>query len=124
MVLGEVVTTPRCNDIQIVTASRPYFARGYQGTEEGVIGIVHLVNSEDSLEATLVKSPVVSHQWESCNPGFYLCPYLGEHASLLGVLLGKPMYAGTLVGIVFGFGLDERVVAVHYLTISNNYYAY
>ena len=74
------------DNIEGVTAFGPHPARGYAGTVERIVGIVHLIHSEDGFQTALVEGLVVGHEGKTGNLGLYLLPYLGKDGSIYPLL--------------------------------------
>ena len=108
--LVELITTEGGNGVQLmVFGMGKGQSGGTQGIVEFIVGIVHLINTEDSLQATFVESLVVSYQGKSLYQRFYLRPYFTEVGGIVGVLSGQSVHAAAPVGLIVGFGLYERV---------------
>ena len=86
-----------------------------------VIGIVHLVATEDGFQTTLVECFIVCHQGKSFYHGGYLRPYLGKHRCIVRVLAGETMYFGIPITIVIRLRLDEGVERIHNLSFADNH---
>ena len=91
---------------------------------ELVVGIIHLVGSEDGFQTTLIKRLIVRYQRKSFNQGFYLLPYLREDGSILRITLREPVNTGTTIFVVIGIWLNERVETIYYLSTTYNYNTY
>lgn len=110
-----------------MTALGPHFARCHASAVELIVGIVHLIDAEDSLQTTFIKSLVVSYEREPCYLGFYLLPYIGEDRSHFRISGAEAVHLTAPVVVILRFGLDERVELVHYLSATyydNTYRAY
>ena len=68
-----------------MTALGPHFARCHASAVELIVGIVHLIDAEDSLQTTFIKSLVVSYEREPGYLGFYLLPYDREDWSFFSI---------------------------------------
>ena len=105
----------------------PHFARCHASAVELIVGIVHLIDAEDSLQTTFIKSLVVSYEREPGYLGFYLLPYDREDWSFFSIRGTQTMHLTALVVVILRFGLDERVELVYYLSATyydNAYRAY
>ena len=122
MVVLQVISTSCGNDVEVVMSSRPTLAGGYAGTVKLIVGIVHLVDAEDSLQATLVKCLVVSDQWQSLYERLYLLPYFGKYRCILRVFSTQTMHLAAPVIIILRLGLDEGIELIHYLPIPHYHY--
>ena len=120
VVVFKVVTATLGDDVKIMMTSRPYLAGFYEGTVERIVGIVHLIHSEDSLEACLVESLVVGNKWQSFYLRLNLFPDIGEDWSFLCVFTAEPVDSGAYIIIIVRFGMDKRVELVYFLAITDN----
>ena len=122
VVMVEQVKTAIGGDgVQPVVGQVPQQALGGDaGTVELVIGISHLVATEDSLQTTLVEGLVVSDQGKSLDEGFNLRPHIGENGGVVGILMTQAMDALTPITVIVGLGLDKRIERVHNLPITHN----
>ena len=105
----------------------PHFARCHASAVELIVGIVHLIDAEDSLQTTFIKSLVVSYEREPGYLGFYLLPYVREDRSLFRISGAEAVHLTEPVVVILRFGLDERVELVYYLSATyydNAYRAY
>ena len=96
----------------------PHFARCHASAVELIVGIVHLIDAEDSLQATFIKSLVVSYEREPGYLGFYLLPYDREDWSFFSIRGTQTMHLTAPVVVILRFGLDERVELVYYLSAT------
>ena len=65
MVVLQVISTTCGNDVEVVMSPWPTLARCDAGTVKLIVGIIHLINTEYCFQTTLIKSFVMSHQWQS-----------------------------------------------------------
>lgn len=100
--------------VQLVVwqSSAEVAARSPTGAIELIIGIVHLIDAEHGLEATLVEGTVVRHQRQTFDQRLYLSPHHGEYGRVVSVLVREAVYFLAEPGVVVGFGMDERVERV------------
>jgi hypothetical protein len=91
-----------------------------EGVIKLIVGVVHLIATEGSLQTPFIKWFVVGNEGQALYQWFYLCPYLGEDAGVLGVLTAEAMNLTAPVVIVVRLWLDEGVVSVNYLTIADD----
>ena len=91
---------------------------------EFVVGIVHLITTEDGLQTALVKGFVVGHQGQALDERFYLCPDFREDWSFFRIIAGEAMYLGTPIIIVVGLGQYQGVEPVYNLTVPDDDYAH
>jgi len=119
MVVLKIVSATPGYDVQIVVTAGPNLTRLDECTIERIVGIVHLIHAEYSLEASLIKGFVVSHKRQSFYLGLYLLPHIGEDGRFLSVLTAEPIDAGTNVIIIVGLGMDKRVELVYFLAITD-----
>ena len=66
-------------------------ARGGKGVVELVVGIVHLIDTEDGFKAALIKGLVVGHKRQSLNQRLYLCPHFRKDRSIVSVFMTEAM---------------------------------
>ena len=85
MVVLQVKAAAGGSDIEMVGLSGPAFARGDAGAMELVVGVVHLVDAEDGLQAVFVECLVVRHQGKARNERLDLFPDFGEDGGVGGV---------------------------------------
>ena len=57
-----------------------------KGVVKLIVGVVHLIATEGSLEATLVEGLVVCHKGQSFNKWFYLSPHFREEWGRVGIV--------------------------------------
>ena len=86
MVVFQVISAAGGDDVEVVMSSWPTLARCYAGAMELIIGIIHLIDTEDGLQTTLVEGLVVRHQWQSFDERLYLPPHFGEYRGIVRVL--------------------------------------
>ena len=85
-------------------ASVEVAAGGREGVVELVVGIVHLIYLEDSLEAALVETGVVRNQRESLDERLYLLPDIWEYRCIFSILRPKAVYPPAEPLVVVGLG--------------------
>ena len=85
MVVLQVISAAGGNDVEIVMSSRPTFARCHTCTVKLIVGIIHLIDTKDGFQTTLIKCLIVSHQWQSLDEWLNLLPYLGKDRRIVGV---------------------------------------
>ena len=61
-------------------------ARDTKGVVKLIVGVVHLIATEGSLEATLIEGTVVSNEGQTLNHGFYLRPNFREEWGRVGIV--------------------------------------
>ena len=97
---------------------------GGEGVEEGVIGIIHLIDTERGAQTTLVEPTVVRHERQTLDERFYLSPHLAEHGCGGCIGLCESVNLGAAVGIIIGFGQNERVERVGNEAVPNDDQSY
>ena len=120
MVVLQAVSATFGDDVEVVATTRPYTAGLEQRAMELIVGIIHVIATEDRLEAILVKGFVVGNQRKTLDQRRNLSPYLGEGGGMTGVTFGKAMHLGAPEVVVVGLRLDERIERIDYLAISYN----
>ena len=98
----------------VVSPGRP------QGIMKLIIGVVHLIDPEDSLEAALVEGTVVSDQREPLNLRGNLFPDIRENRSVVGVFRAQAVNLLAEPLIVLGLWMNEAVEGVHDLIIADD----
>ena len=130
----QVVAAAGSDDVEIVMAARPDFARSDAGAIELIIGIIHLINAEDGFQTVLVEGFVMSHKRQAAlavhavdafdavllEQGFHLFPHEREDGRILGVFGAKPMHLSTPVVVIFWLGLDEGIKSIDNLSVAND----
>ena len=58
---------------------------------KNIIGTVHPVDPESSLQAASVEARVVGDQWESVNQGICFFPDVWKYRGILGIFRAQPM---------------------------------
>lgn len=117
MMVLKVVTATLGDNVEVMMTTRPYLARFYKGAVERIVGIVHLIHSEDSLEACLVESLVMGYKRQSFYLRLNLFPDIGEDWSFLSIFTAESIDTGTYIIIIVRFGMDKRVELVYFLAI-------
>ena len=62
VVVLKVVPAALGNDVKVVMPARPYLAGFYKSAIEWIVGIVHLVQAEYSLETCLVECLIMGNK--------------------------------------------------------------
>ena len=121
MVTLQVVAAGGGDGVELVVGQMGKAAAGSDaGAVELVVGVVHLVATEDGLQATFVEGFVVGHEGQAFDERFYLCPYFGEYGGFLGVLMGETMHLTAPVVIVVRLRLDEGVEGIDNLAVPHD----
>ena len=123
VVVLQVISAAGGNDVESVMSSWPTLARCYAGAIELIVGKVHLIDTEDSFQTTLVEGLVMSHQRQSLNKRLYLPPHFGEYGCILCIFSTKAMHLTTPVVIILRLWLDKRIELIHYLPTPHYHYA-
>ena len=124
MVLFQMEATLGGNGLKLMVgqiAERP--TRRPKGAKELVVGIIHLITTEDGFQTALVERLVVGNERQSFYQRLYLSPHLGKDGSLLSIVSRKTMHPTTSIIIIVGFGLDERIESIGDLAIPHNHHS-
>lgn len=97
---------------------------GGEGVVELVVGVVHLVDSEDGFEAAFVETAVVGDEREAFDLVLNLLPDYGEDRGVFGVFFGEAVDLLAEPLVVFGLGVDEAVEGVYDLSVTDDDDAY
>lgn len=57
-----------------------------KGVVKLIVGVVHLIYTEGSLEATFVEGFVMCYEGQAFNQGLYLCPHFREEWGRVGIV--------------------------------------
>lgn len=123
MVLFQTITTFGGDGLQLMVgqvAESP--TRRLKGAKELVVGIIHLIATEDGFQTCLVERLVVGNERQPFYQRLYLSPHLGKDGSLLSVVSRKTMHPCACIIIIVGFGLDERIESIGDLAIPHNHH--
>ena len=120
VVILQIIAAAGSNDVEIMAALRPTLARCHTGAIEHVVGIVHLIDTEDGFQAALIEGLVVGHKGKIGNLGLYLLPYLGKDGSILGIISTQAVHLTAPVVVIIWLWLDERVEPVSNLTVTHD----
>ena len=123
MVLCQVIAAAGGYDVKRMTTFGPDLARGDAGAVEVVVGIVHLIDTEDGFQAALVERLVMRHKRKPRYLRLYLLPHFGKNRRIVRVCSAKTMHLTAPVVVILRLRFDERVEAIHHLTTSNNNHA-
>lgn len=64
MVILKIVATTLGDNVEVVMTARPYLARADESAVKRIVGVVHLVHTEDYFQAVLIESFVMGLQAE------------------------------------------------------------
>ena len=117
MVVGKVISAAGSNNVEIMAATGPYLPRFYKCTKELVVGIVHLIYTENGFQATLVKGFVVGNQRQSFNLRLYPPPHIGKDRGILGIGGCQSMHPATPEVVILRLWLYERIELIHLFAI-------
>ncbi len=97
---------------------------GCQSVIKNIVRVIHLIDPENRLKATLIKSRVVCDQGKALDARGNLLPHIWEYWSSVGVF--RPQAVNPLAEplIVFGLGMDEAVEGIRYLTVTNDHHSH
>lgn len=88
-----------------------------------IIGIIHAINLEHRTQTTFIKRTVMRHKWQTLNVGYHLLPHFAKHRCFVGVATSKSMHRRTAIGVIIGFGLDERIKTTDKFATTHHNYA-
>ena len=121
MMMEQVVAAIGGNSVQLVIGQLlEQTLGGHAGTIKFIVGIVHLVAAENSLEATLVKTLVVGNQRQPLDKGLYLCPHYREDGCVVSIFMPQPVDALAPVAVIVGLRLDEGLKGVDNAAVTYN----
>ena len=83
------------------------FSRSAASAKELIIRVIHLITTENSLQAALVKRTVVSHERQTFNERLNLFPDVWKHQRILGITLSQTMHTGVPIIIVIRLRLNQ-----------------
>ena len=109
MVVLQVISTAGGDNVEIVMSSRPALARCYAGTVKLIVGIIHLIDTKDGFQTTLIECFVMCHQWQAFDEWLYLLPYFGKDWCIVRVFSTKTMNLTAPVVIILWLGLDVSI---------------
>ena len=125
MVVHEVISAGCCDGLELMV--REPAAEVTSGSREGVVelivGIVHLIYPEDSLEAPFIEAGIVRHEGEALDERFNLLPDIGEHRSVIRVLRTQTVDLLAEPLVVFRLGMYEAVERVHDFPAAHYHHA-
>ena len=123
MMLFQTITTLGGHGLQLVVGQiAERLTRRPKGAKELVVGIIHLIASEDGFQTPLVERLVVGNERQSFYQRLYLSPHLGKNGCLLSIVSRKTMHPTTCIIIIIRFGLDERIEGIGDLAIPHNHH--
>ena len=125
MVVHEVISAGCCDGLELMVGepAAEVTSGSREGVVELVVGIVHLIYLEDSLETSLVETGVVRNQRESLDERFYLLPDVWEYRCVIGVLRPKSVNPLAEPLVVLRLGVDETVEGVHNLPVTHYHHS-
>ena len=89
----QTVSAGSGHGVQLVVGElRKYSACHAQSVIKLIVGIVHLIDAEDSFQTALIERTVVCHERQSLYQRLNLCPYGGENRCVFGIFTGKSVY--------------------------------
>ena len=89
-----------------------------------IVGIVHLITTEDSFQAAFIKRLVMGNQWKPFYHRCYPRPHLRKDGCIFRISLGKAMHFRVPIAIVVRLRLDEGVERIYYLSITDNHHSH
>ena len=125
MVVHEVISAGCCDGLELMVGepAAEVTSGSREGVVELVVGIVHLIYLEDSLETSLVETGVVRNQRESLDERFYLLPDVWEYGCIFSVLRSKSVNPLAEPLVVLRLGVDETVEGVHNLPVTHYHHS-
>ena len=121
MVVHEVISAGCGDGLQLMVGepAAEMLPGSCEGVVELVVGIVHLIYPEDSLEAPFIEAGIVRNQRESLDERFYLLPDVWEYRCIFSILRPKTVNLLAEPLLVFRLGMDETVEGVYNLPVTN-----
>lgn len=95
---------------------------GCQSVIKNIVRVIHLIDPENRLKATLIKSRVVCYKRKPLDARRDLLPHIWEYRSSVGVF--RPQAVNPLAEplIVIGLRMNEAVEGIHYLSVTHDYH--
>ena len=125
MVVHEVISAGCCDGLELMV--REPAAEVTSGSREGVVelvvGIVHLIYLEDSLETSFIETGVVRNEREALDERFYLFPDVWEYRCIFSILRSKTVYLPAEPLVVLRLGVDETVEGTHNLPVTHYHHS-
>ena len=125
MVVHEIISAGCCDGLELMV--REPAAEVTSGSREGVVelvvGIIHLIYLEDSLETSFIETGVVRNEREALDERFNLLPDVWEYRCIFSILWTKPVYLLTEPLVVLRLGVDETVEGVHNLPVTHYHHS-
>ena len=85
MMILQVISAAGGDNVEVMMSSRPTFARCHTGTVKLIVGIIHLIDTKDGFQTTLIECFIMCHQWQSLDEWLNLLPYLEKDWRIVGV---------------------------------------
>ena len=121
MVILHAKATSCCNCLKLmIVQKRKLSARDAKRIVELIVRIVHLINSEHSFKAALIKWLIVSHKRQSFYQRLNLTPHFGKDGGIIGVFMAQSMNLPAPIIIVVRLWLNEGIELIDYLAIPHN----
>lgn len=89
--------------------------------EKDIVGVVHLIDPEDGLEAAFIKAGVVRHNRVVLYEGLDVRPDIREDRCMIGVLRTEAVNLLAEPLIVLWLRMNEAVVGIHYHSTPDDY---
>ena len=125
MVVHEVISAG-CGDGLELMVRKPaaeMLSGSRQGVVELIVGVVHLIYLEGSLETSFIETGIVRNEGEALDERFNLLPDVREYRCIFGVLRPKSVYLLAEPLVVLRFGMDETVERVHNLSVTHDHHS-
>ena len=125
VVMLQMIATGLGDGLQLVVGQQGHQTTGGDARAmELIVGIVHLIAAEHSLQTVLVEGLVVGHQRQTVDQRLYLSPHVREERCILRVVDRQTMHPSAPVCVVVGLGLYQRVERVHDLAVSHDHHSH
>ncbi len=95
--------------------------RSAKSIVELIIRIIHLINPENRLQTTLIKSLIMSDKRQSFYERLNLSPNLRKHRSTVSILICEPMHLTAPIIIIIRLRLNQRIKTIHNLPVPHNH---
>ena len=90
---------------------------------ELIVGVVHLIYLEGSLETSFIETGIVRNEGEALDERFNLLPDVWEYRCIFSILRSKTVYLPAEPLVVLRFGMDETVERLHNLPVTHYHHS-
>ena len=125
MVVHEVISAG-CGDgleLMVGEPAAEVTSGSRQGVVELIVGVVHLIYLEDSLETSFIETGVVRNEREALDERFNLLPDVWEYRCIFSVFRPKSVNPLAKPLVVLRLGVDETVEGVHNLPVTHDHHS-